>query len=55
MRIYGQLYNLIFIKLGNIDKVIKYKLQVIPKVLFEMGDFRSIRDFGKTTELTEWF
>ena len=42
-------------RLGNINKVIEYKLQVIQKVLFEAGDFRSIRDFGKTTELTEWF
>ena len=29
----------------NINKVIEYKLQVIPKVLFEASDFRSIRDF----------
>ena len=40
--------------LGKINKVVECKLQVIPKVLFEAGDYGSIRDFGKTTELAEW-
>ena len=42
-------------RLGNINKAIEYNLQVILKILFEAGDFGSIRDFGKTTEFTEWF
>ena len=42
-------------RLGNVNKVIENELQVIPKILFEPCDFGSIRDFGKTTEFTEWF
>lgn len=31
----------------------EYELQIIQKVLFEAGDFGSIRDLGKTTEFTK--
>lgn len=42
-------------RLGDIHKVIEDGLQIFKKVLFESGDFRSIRNFDKTTEFTERF
>ena len=37
----------------NINETMEYELQIIQKVLFEAGDFGSIRDLGKTTEFTK--
>lgn len=40
---------------GNINKAIENDPEVINKILFEAGDFGSVRDFGKATEFAEWF
>ena len=37
----------------NINETMEYELQIIQKVLFEAGDFGSIRDLDKTTEFTK--
>ena len=37
---------------SGINEIVKHSLQVIKKVLFESGNFRGIRDFGKTTEFS---